>query len=142
MIDVFSKLVKNNNNLYLYIVGDGEKKNILNKMILDKKVENNIFLLGYCENVFPLIKKSSAVISTSLWEDPGAVMIESAYCNRLVISSDCPNGPEEFLEYGKCGYLFKNNDSTDLENKINLFLNENENDKFKKTVISKKNSKV
>ena len=26
LIDVFSKLVKNNNNLYLYIVGDGEKK--------------------------------------------------------------------------------------------------------------------
>ena len=142
LIDVFSKLVKNDNNLYLYIVGDGEKKNILNKMILDKKVENNIFLLGYCENVFPLIKKSSAVISTSLWEDPGAVMIESAYCNKLVISSDCPNGPEEFLEYGKCGYLFKNNDPADLENKINHFLDESENNKFKKAVISKKNSKM
>ena len=142
LIDVFSKLVKNNNNLYLYIAGDGEKKKILNKMIIERQVQNNVFLLGYCENVFPLIKNSSAVISTSLWEDPGAVMIESAYCNKLVISSNCPNGPEEFLKYGKCGYLFKNNDPIDLENKINLFLNENENDKFKKAVISKKNSKV
>lgn len=142
LIDVFSKLVKNNNNLYLYIAGDGEKKKILNKMIIDRQVQNNVFLLGYCENVFPLIKNSSAVISTSLWEDPGAVMIESAYCNKLVISSNCPNGPEEFLKYGKCGYLFKNNDSIDLENKINHFLNENENSKFKKAVISKKNSKV
>jgi len=142
LIDVFSKLVKNNNNLYLYIAGDGEKKKTLNKMIIDRQVQNNVFLLGYCENVFPLIKNSSAVISTSLWEDPGAVMIESAYCNKLVISSNCPNGPEEFLKYGKCGYLFKNNDSIDLENKINHFLNENENSKFKKAVISKKNSKV
>ena len=142
LIDVFSKLVKNNNNLYLYIAGDGEKKKILNKMIIDRQVQNNVFLLGYCENVFPLIKNSSAVISTSLWEDPGAVMIESAYCNKLVISSNCPNGPEEFLKYGKCGYLFKNNDPIDLENKINHFLNENENSKFKKAVISKKNSKV
>ena len=142
LIDVFSKLVKNNNNLYLYIAGDGEKKKILNKMIIDRQVQNNVFLFGYCENVFPLIKNSSAVISTSLWEDPGAVMIESAYCNKLVISSNCPNGPEEFLKYGKCGYLFKNNDPIDLENKINHFLNENENSKFKKAVISKKNSKV
>ncbi len=58
MIDVFSKLVKNNNNLYLYIAGDGEKKNILKKMIVEREVENNIFLLGHCENVFPLIKNS------------------------------------------------------------------------------------
>ena len=100
LIDVFSKMVKNNNNLYLYIVGDGEKKEFLNRMIVERQVQNNIFLLGYFENVFPLIRNSSAVISTSLWEDPGAVMIESAYCNKLVISSNCPNGPEEFLKYG------------------------------------------
>ena len=141
LIDVFSKLIKNNNNLYLYIAGDGEKKKLLKKMIIDKQVQNNVFLLGYCENVFPLIKNSSAVISASLWEDPGAVMIEAAYCNKLVISSNCPNGPEEFLEYGKAGYLFKNDDSIDLENKINHFLNESENNKFEKAVISKKNSK-
>ena len=141
LIDVFSKLIKNNNNLYLYIAGDGEKKKLLKKMIIDKQVQNNVFLLGYCENVFPLIKNSSVVISASLWEDPGAVMIEAAYCNKLVISSNCPNGPEEFLEYGKAGYLFKNDDSIDLENKINHFLNESENNKFEKAVISKKNSK-
>ena len=142
LIHVFSKLVKNNYNLNLYIAGDGEEKKILKKMILDKQVQNNIFLLGYCQNIFPLIKNSLAVISTSLWEDPGAVMIESAYCNKLVISSNCPNGPEEFLNYGECGYLFKNNDSIDLENKINQFFNESENVKFKKAVISKKNSKM
>ena len=142
LINVFSKLLKNNNNLYLYIAGDGEEKKILKKMIVDRQVQNNVFLLGYCENVFPLIKNSSAVISTSLWEDPGAVMVESAYCNKLVISSNCPNGPKEFLQYGECGYLFKNNDPIDLENKINQFLNENENVKFKKAVISKKKSKM
>ncbi len=142
LIDVFSKLVKNNNNLCLYIAGDGEKKKLLKKMILDRQLQNHVFLLGYCENVFPLIKNSSVVISTSLWEDPGAAMIESAYCNKLVISSNCRNGPEEFLKYGECGYLFRNNDATDLQNKINDFLNENENSKFKKAVISKKNSKM
>ena len=111
-------------------------------MIAERQVQNNIFLLGYFENVFPLIRNSLAVISTSLWEDPGAVMIESAYCNKLVISSNCPNGPEEFLKYGESGYLFKNNDPIDLENKINEFLNETENSKFNKAVISKKNSKM
>ena len=40
---------------------------------------------------------SRAVISPSLWEDPGAVMIEAAFCNKIVLSSDCKNGPKEFL---------------------------------------------
>ena len=141
LIEVFSKILKNNKNLNLYIIGDGERKKILNKLILDRNIQNNVFLLGHRENVFPLIKNSLVVISTSLWEDPGAVMIESAYCNKLVISSNCPNGPEEFLENGKGGYLFKNNCPKDLQDKINLFLNENSEEKFKKTVILKKNSK-
>ena len=141
LINVFSKILKNNNELYLYIAGDGERKKILKKMIVEKKLENNIFLLGHCENIFPLIKNSSVVISTSLWEDPGAVMIEAAYCNKMVISSNCPNGPEEFLENGKGGYLFKNNSLKDLEDKIDTFLNDSKETKLKKILILKKNSK-
>ena len=68
-------------------------------------------------------------------------MVEAAFCGKIVISSNCPNGPEEFLENEKGGYLFKNNDINDLENKINTFLNDNQQIKFKKRVILKKNSK-
>ena len=118
-----------------------KKKKILEKMILEKKLQNNIFLLGHCENIFPLIKNSLVVVSTSLWEDPGAAMIEAAYCNKMVISSNCPNGPEEFLENGKGGYLFKNNSSIDLEDKIDTFLNDTKEIRLKKIVILKKNSK-
>jgi len=141
LLNAFSKVIKKNDNLFLYIVGQGEKKKQLQKVIKLKKLEKNVFLLGYVENIFPLIKNSLAVVSTSLWEDPGAVMVEAAFCGKIVISSNCPNGPEEFLENEKGGYLFKNNDINDLENKINTFLNDNQQIKFKKRVILKKNSK-
>ena len=48
-------------------------------------------------------------ILTSLWEDPGFVILEAALSNTNIISSDCPNGPTEFLNQGKNGILFKNN---------------------------------
>ena len=35
---------------------------------------------------------------TSLWEDPGFVLVEAGIANATVISSNCPNGPEEILE--------------------------------------------
>ena len=135
-------MLKKKKDLNLYIAGDGEEKMNLERYIQSNSLEKNIFLLGHVENVYPIIRDSLALISSSLWEDPGAVMIETAYCNKIVISSNCPNGPEEFLKNGKGGYLFKNNDALDLENKINDFLNEVEGAKFKRTVISKKNSKM
>ena len=85
------------------------RKTNLEKYIKSKNLNNNIFLIGHVENVYPYIKKSLAVISSSKWEDPGAVMIEASFCNKNVIASNCPNGPEEFLTYGKSIYLFKNN---------------------------------
>ena len=44
---------------------------------------------------------SSSVFVSSLWEDPGFVIVEAALCNLFVISSNCPNGPKEFLDDGK-----------------------------------------
>ena len=74
-----------------------ERKNNLENYIKNKNLEDKVFLIGYNKNIYPVIKNSIAVISTSLWEDPGAVMIEASFCNKNVISSNCPNGPEEFL---------------------------------------------
>ncbi len=142
LIKAFSQLLKKKKDLNLYIAGDGEEKMNLERYIQSNSLEKNIFLLGHVENVYPIIRDSLALISSSLWEDPGATMIETAYCNKIVISSNCPNGPEEFLKNGKGGFLFKNNDALDLENKINDFLNEIEGAKFKRTVILKKNSKM
>ena len=82
------------------------------------------------------------VISTSLWEDPGFVMIETAFSKNIIISSDCPNGPREFIEDNMAGYIFKNNDIGDLINKINLFLSDNEKNIFLKKkyeIIKSKN---
>ncbi len=124
LINAFSNL--KNKNINLYIAGEGENKKKLLKLIKHKKLEKRVFLLGQIENIFPYINNSLAVISTSLWEDPGAVMIEAAFCRKNVISSNCPNGPSEFLQNGKSGYLFKNNNQEDLELKLNDFLNENE----------------
>ena len=41
-------------------------------------------------------------------------MIEASFCNKNVISSNCPNGPEEFLSTDSGNYLFKNNDIDSL----------------------------
>ncbi len=46
-------------------------------------------------------------VLSSKWEEVGFVIVEAAISNLFVISSDCPNGPSEFLNYGNNGILFK-----------------------------------
>ncbi len=141
LINAFTKILKKYSHLNLLIVGEGEEKNNLLKYVKFNKIEDNVHFLGQVDNIYPLIKNSMATISTSLWEDPGAVMIETSYCKKISIVSDCPNGPAEFLSFGKGGYLFKNNDIDDLIDKIYSFLKDDEYTKKKKILLSQKNSK-
>ena len=141
LLKAFSKISNSNKNLNLVIVGEGEERSKLESYIKSKNLGNKVFLLGYTENVYPLIKKSIAIISSSLWEDPGAVMIEASYCNKNVISSNCPNGPEEFLSSDSGNYLFRNNDVVSLVSKINSFLKDDENKKFLQILSCKQKSR-
>ncbi|MBD1161552.1 glycosyltransferase [Pelagibacterales bacterium SAG-MED15] len=141
LINAFAKIVPKKENLKLIIAGEGEEEENLIRQIKTLGLEKHVILPGYVKNIYPLINKSLAIICTSLWEDPGAVMVESAYLDKIVISSNCPNGPEEFLENGKAGYLFKNNDERDLIYTINNFFNDSDLNKKQKCLNAKKNSK-
>ena len=118
LIDEFSDFLKNNQTHNLLIFGEGEEKNILSKIINKKKLNNKIFLMGFSENIYFYMKRSSALILSSLWEEPGAVLMESAMSNTFIISSDCLNGPTEFLNNGKYGSLYSSNKKNALKNKL------------------------
>ena len=109
LIEEFEKFYFENKNSRLVILGDGEEKQKLKKLINEKKLNNVIYLLGKVDNVIRYMKDSHAFILTSKWEEMGFVIIEAALSNLFVISSNCPNGPSEFLNYGKDGILFESN---------------------------------
>ena len=126
----------------LLIIGDGELKGYLVKLIKKLKLEKSIFLLNYRKNIFYYIKRAKAVIITSLWEDPGFVMIESAHLNKLIISSDCPSGPKEFIGKNKGGFLFSSNSLISLKKSIKSFSQSNKVNLNKKILYAKKKSKI
>ncbi len=141
LLKAFSKIISNNKDLSLIIAGEGEERIKLERYIKLNHLKDKVFLVGHNNNIFPIIKNSIAVISTSLWEDPGAVMIEASFCNKNVISSNCPNGPSEFLSSEKGDFLFENNDLDSLIDKINSFLKESENKKISQILSCKKKTR-
>ena len=128
LINSFSKNFKNSK---LFILGEGELRYELEKTI-KQNFSKNIKLLGYKKNVIKYMNKAKAVIVSSLWEDPGFVMIEAAFNLVPLIVSDCPSGPKEFIDKDKNGYLFNLNNKKSLIFKINKF------EKDKTIIIKKK----
>lgn len=95
LIDVFSSL--NSLNFKLYIIGEGELRDILEKKIKENNLENKIFLLGFNKNVFKYIKKCDCFLLNSYWESFGQVLVEALIFNKIVISTDCQSGPREII---------------------------------------------
>jgi len=141
LIKVFSEFIKTKDNK-LVIIGEGEQKDSLQKIIEKKKLKDKIFLIGYKDNVFEYFEKSKCFILSSLWEDPGFVLVESAYMNTPIISSDCDNGPKEILGGGSNGILFKSNDKASLLDALHQFENMDQNIIKKKLLDCKKGIKV
>lgn len=107
-------------NLKLIILGEGERKNSLKKLIKYHELEKKIILCGNVKNIYPYLSTAKFIVLTSRWEDPGFVIIESMFMKKIILSSDCKNGPIEIINDGINGFLFKNLDKADFINKFNL----------------------
>ena len=140
-INAFAKIVKKYPNLKANILGDGELKNDLNKLINNLGLSKNVILLGHKENVLKYLFNSKIFILSSLWEDPGFVLIEAATLNKFIISSNCSNGPKEFLDSGKGGLIFESNSINSLIDKIETGLKLNQSYINKMILHSKKKTK-
>lgn len=140
LIRCFKKIVQVDNDINLLIIGNGELKKNYIAEIQKLGLEDKVKLINFTKNVPFYLCRSLGLISTSLWEDPGFVMIESAACNTFVISSDCPNGPKEFIK-NDSGILFKNNDINSLEESILKYLNMNSIEVLKNKICAKKKTK-
>ena len=123
LIDEFSTFLQNNKDFILLILGDGEERSKLEKQIIKKKLQTNVYLIGHVNNVFKYFKKGEVFVLSSLWEEVGFVMVEAALTNLFVISSNCPNGPKEFLSNGRYGILFENNKKGELSNSLIKYTN-------------------
>ena len=109
LIRCFNLFLKKNPNEKLLIAGEGEDRKLLQKFILTNNLSKNVILLGHVENIFPILRSAKAFILSSLWEDPGFVIIESAFCRVPIISSNCQSGPAELIKNNFNGYVFKSN---------------------------------
>ncbi len=134
------QILKLNKNLYFVFIGQGDNEKLFFKIARELNILDKIIVIKNTDNVHYFMQKTKCFVLTSLWEDPGFVLVEAGYNNCQVISSDCPNGPKEIIS-NDGGYLFKSNNKESFMKSIEDFLNESPDKKFLRKIILKKRTR-
>ena len=114
------------------------RKNQLQELIFKLRLDNEVKLMGFKNNVYYYMQNARCLILTSISENPGHVLIEAAANNCSIISSDCPTGPSEFLKETRGGFLFNTNDEIDFIKNFKNFMEMDKLNIFKKKYFAKK----
>lgn len=102
----------------LYIIGEGDGRVKIEKMIEEKNLGQDVILLGEKKNPYVWMKNSKLFIHSSRYEGLPTVLLEALMMDKFIVSSNCPTGPTEILTNPKVGELFNVGDANQLAEKV------------------------
>jgi glycosyltransferase involved in cell wall biosynthesis len=117
LISAFA-LARQQRPLRLMILGEGEDRHKLEQAIYGFNLEQDVLLPGFVDNPYAYMAQAAVFALSSRFEGFGNVVAEAMATGTPVVSTDCPSGPAEILEYGKYGALVPIADPTALSQAI------------------------
>ena len=118
LIEGYSILKNSNVKERLYIIGEGNGRVKIEKMIEEKNLGEDVILLGEKKNPYVWMKHSKLFIHSSRYEGLPTVLLEALMMDKFIVSSNCPTGPTEILTNPKVGELFDVGDANQLAEKV------------------------
>lgn len=85
LINVHTKLIKNNINYNMYVIGDGPLKKELLEKVKENRIEKSFKLLGQKENPYPYIKNADVFCLLSYFEGYPMVVEEAKILGKKIL---------------------------------------------------------
>ncbi|MDH2171774.1 glycosyltransferase [Acinetobacter johnsonii] len=118
LIKAHSLLLEKYPNCNLVIVGDGDEKENLLRLANQSSNPDRIIFWGYDNDIARHYINADVFVLSSIHEGFGLVLVEAMRAKLPVISTNCPYGPEEILDYGKYGKIVNVGDQVALNTAI------------------------
>ena len=109
LIKSFAKARKENKNLGLVLVGDGDFKDLYQSIIEQENLKDHVYFTGFQKNPYKYMAKCTVFVLSSLSEGFPNVLAEAMALGLPVISANCLTGPAEILREDNNYDAVKNN---------------------------------
>jgi glycosyltransferase involved in cell wall biosynthesis len=111
-------LVRRTRPVKLVILGEGNDRGLLQRLIAELALQDDVALAGYVDNPFPFMARADLFVLSSAWEGSPNVLIQALSLGCPVTATDCPEGPREILQGGRVAPLVKVGDVEGLAREI------------------------
>lgn len=111
LFSIIYQLKKEGYNLSINILGDGPDKELLENYVKDKKLNETINLMGFCNNPYPYLKNADLFVCSSRSEGYSTVITEALILGTPIITTNCA-GMNELLGNGEYGLITENNENS------------------------------
>ncbi|NJN08403.1 MAG: glycosyltransferase family 4 protein [Richelia sp. RM2_1_2] len=127
LLSAFAQVTNNYPNWQLIILGKGEQRPELEKLVEHLNLTERVILPGVIKNPFPILKKADLFVMASRFEGFPMSHGEAMACSCPIIATDCPSGPREIIRHDIDGILVPTEDVSALAQAMdNLMSNEKE----------------
>lgn len=117
LVDVAANVLSKHSDWSWIILGEGDERETIEKLIIEKNVER-LQLLGRVSNVNDFMNKSSIFVMTSRYEGFPLALIEAKANGLPAVSFNCKTGPTELVQDNVNGYLVECFDCDVMADKI------------------------
>lgn len=104
LISAFAEVLKNNPNVFLLFVGDGDERENIERQIKNLEIANDVLLLGNRNDVSELLQVIDIFILPTLFEGMSNALMEAMADGRPIITTDIPEN-REIIENKETGLL-------------------------------------
>lgn len=98
----------------LWILGDGEEREMLQHYICKKQLEDCVTLWGFQTNPYAFMTQSDLFVCSSISEGYSTAVTEALILGLPVVTTDC-SGMNELLQGEKYGIITENSEATLFE---------------------------
>lgn len=103
--------------IFYAVFGEGEERTKLERLIKERGLENNVFLLGHVDDAARYLKALDAFVLASVSEGLGYVLLETALAGVPIVATTV-GGIPEVIEHGVTGRLVPPGDIAALAREI------------------------
>ncbi|MCQ2484432.1 MAG: glycosyltransferase [Clostridia bacterium] len=137
LIRISKKLKDEGKNFEMHIFGKGEDEKILSDLIAENKVGGTVFLDGFTDNPYKIMKNSDLFVCSSLYEGLSTAMSEAVILGVPVVTTDVSGAKEVLGNNNEYGIVTENDEDKLYEALKDIIENKKLYNEYKEKVLER-----